>query len=148
LTSVSAVRVRYAETDNMGVVYHSNFFVYFEIGRTDYFRQLGFAYKQLEKENVFMPVTDCACRFILPAYYDDELGIHTGLEMMSRLKLKFTYRVIRQSDNKLIAEGFTLHVPVNRAGVPCRIPNQYLEALAQTSHIKESAKRVRDRGME
>ena len=134
----------------MGVVYHSNFFVYFEIGRTDYFRKLGFTYKQLERENVFMPVTDCSCGFLLPAYYDDELDIYTELEMLSRLKLKFSYRVIRRTDNKQIAEGFTVHVPVNRAGVPCRIPNPYLEALSQTSHIKGSsdAKRFQDGGIQ
>jgi len=139
LSCISTIRVRYAETDNMGVVYHSNFFIYFEIGRTDYFRKLGFAYKELEEKNVFMPVTDCSCRFLLPAYYDDELEIHTDLEMLSRLKLKFTYGVIRRTDNKQIAEGNTVHVPVNRAGVPCRVPNRYLEAFSQTSHIKESS---------
>jgi len=134
----------------MGVVYHSNFFVYFEIGRTDYFRKLGFTYKQLERENIFMPVTDCSCGFLLPAYYDDELDIHTELEMLSRLKLKFSYRVIRRSDNKQIAEGFTVHVPVNREGVPCRIPNPYLEALSQTSNIKGSgdAKGFQDGGIQ
>jgi acyl-CoA thioester hydrolase len=133
----------------MGVVYHSNFLVYFEIGRTDYFRKLGFTYKKLEEENVFMPVTDCSCRFLLPAYYDDELEIHTDLEMLSRLKLKFFYRVIRRSDSKQIAEGFTVHVPVNRAGAPCRIPNPYLEALGQTSQMQEGsdAKQFPERGM-
>lgn len=133
MNCVSTIRVRYAETDNMGVVYHSNFFVYFEIGRTDFFRKLGFTYKKLEEENVFMPVTDCACRFLLPAYYDDELEIQTELKMLSRLKLKFSYGVIRKRDGKRIADGYTAHVPVNRSGSPCRVPGLYLEALEQAS---------------
>src|SRR5438093_10950824 len=120
----------------MGRVYQCNFFVYFESGLNDYFRKLGFTYRQLEEENVFMPVTDCSCRFVLPAYYDDELEIQTELEMLSRLKLKFSYGVIRKRDGKRIADGYTVHVPVNRSGIPCRIPNQYLEALDQTSHIQ------------
>jgi acyl-CoA thioester hydrolase len=136
LKTVSTVRVRYAETDNMGVVYHSNFLIYFEIGRTDYFRDLGFTYRAMEADNVFMPVTECYCQFKLPAYYDDELDIQTSLEMLSRIRLKFTYMVIRKADSRLIAEGYTVHVPVNRSGVPCRIPPPYLEALNETTHIK------------
>lgn len=121
----------------MGVVYHSNFFIYYEIGRTDYFREVGFTYKELEEKNVFMPVTECASRFLLPAYYDDELEIHTEFELLSRLRLKFSYTVIRKSDRKRIAEGHTVHVPVNRDGAVCRLPAPYLEALGQTSHISK-----------
>ena len=123
------MRVRYAETDQMGVVYHSNFLVYFEIGRTDYFRQIGFTYRRMEEDHVYMPVTECYCRYLLPAVYDDELEILTQLEMMSRLKIKFLYEVVRKQDSKLIAKGYTVHVPVNSEGSPCRIPPVYLEAL-------------------
>jgi acyl-CoA thioester hydrolase len=129
LISRSRVRVRYAETDTMGVVYHSNFFVYFEIGRTDYFRKLGFTYKEMESHNIFMPVTDCYCKFILPAHYDDELEILTELNALSRIRYKFTYQVVRLGDQKLLAEGYSMHVPVNSEGVPCRIPQQYRDAL-------------------
>ena len=113
----------------MGMVYHSNFLVYFEIGRTDYFRQLGFTYRKMEEDRVYMPVTECYCRYYVPAVYDDELEIVTQLQMLSRLKIKFLYDVIRGSDSKLIAEGFTVHVPINSDGNPCRIPRVYLEAL-------------------
>lgn len=136
MKSLSTVRVRYAETDNMGVVYHSNFLIYFEIGRTDYFRNLGFTYRAMEADHVFMPVTECHCEFKLPAYYDDELEIETDFEMLSRIRLKFTYTVVRKADSRLIAEGYTVHVPVNRSGAPCRIPAEYLEALTETTHIK------------
>jgi acyl-CoA thioester hydrolase len=117
------------ETDQMEIVYHSNFFVYFEVARTDYFRHFGFTYRQLEEDGVFMPVTECYCRFDVSAYYDEELKIVTGLEMLSRLKLKFHYEVLRGPDDERIAEGYTVHVPVNREGKPCRIPSRYQEAF-------------------
>lgn len=138
MKSVSTVRVRYADTDQMGVVYHSNFLVYFEVGRTDYFRQFGFTYRELEKENVFMPVTESYCKHFSSAEYDDELMIVTRLEMISRLKFKFMYEVIRKNDEKRMAEGFTIHVPINGEGKPCRIPAGYREALQITESSQES----------
>ena len=129
MTSLSRVRVRYAETDTMGVVYHSNFLIYFEIGRTDYFRELGFTYKEMETEDIFMPVTECYCRYLRPAKYDDQLEIRTKFTTLSRLKLKFEYDVVRIGDDVKIAEGYTVHVPVNSAGNPCRIPERYRAAL-------------------
>jgi len=129
LKSISTVRVRYAETDQMGMVYHSNFFVYFEIGRTDFFRESGFTYRMMEQDNVFMPVVECYCRYLQPAFYDDELCIQTQLEMLSRLRLKFLYQVTRKVDSRLIAEGYSVHFPTNPKGKPCRIPSKYLSAL-------------------
>jgi acyl-CoA thioester hydrolase len=123
------VRVRYAETDQMGMVYHSNFFVYFEIGRTDYFRESGFTYRMMEEDRVFMPVVECYCRYLQPAVYDDELLVETQLEMLSRLRLKFLYEVKRKQDSRLIAEGYSVHFPTNPQGKPCRIPSKYLTAL-------------------
>src|SRR5207237_5990773 len=103
----------------MGYVYHSNFLAYFEIGRTDYFREIGFTYKNLEADQVFMPVVECSCKFLSPAHYDDELEIHTEMEMLSRLKIQFRYDVFRARD--LLVQGSTTHVPVNREGKPCKI---------------------------
>jgi acyl-CoA thioester hydrolase len=116
LITRSKLRVRYAETDQMGVVYHSNF------------REFGFTYLDLEKDGVFMPVTESFCRYDKSAFYDDVLEIVTGLEMISRLKLKFNYEVFRNGAEK-IAEGYTTHVPVNSAGKPCKIPAAYLSAF-------------------
>src|SRR5574341_2643458 len=113
----------------MGMVYHSNFLQYFEIGRTDFFRDLGFTYRKMEEDRVFMPVTECYCRYLIPAQYDDELIVITQIEMLSRLKIKFLYDVVRNSDEKLIAQGYTVHVPINSNGNPCRIPAVYLRAL-------------------
>jgi acyl-CoA thioester hydrolase len=132
LISRSRIRVRYAETDTMGVVYHSNFLIYFEIGRTDYFRQLDFTYKQMESQDIYMPVTECYCRYIVPARYDDELEILTQFSALSRLKFKFSYEIVRIMDTKLLAEGYTTHVPVNSEGTPCRIPKAYREALLRS----------------
>lgn len=115
----------------MGVVYHTNFLVYFEVARTDYFRHFGFTYRQLEADGVFMPVTECYCRYDDSAYYDDELLIVTGLEMLTRLKLRFNYEVFRMPQHLRIAEGYTVHVPVNKDGKPCRIPAAYLGAFPQ-----------------
>jgi acyl-CoA thioester hydrolase len=112
----------------MGVVYHSNFLIYFEIGRTDYFREFGFTYLDLEKSGVFMPVTESFCRYDKSAFYDDVLEIVTTLEMVSRLKVKFNYEVFRNGDEK-IAIGYTMHVPVNSEGKPCKIPASYLSAF-------------------
>ncbi len=140
MITTSKVRVRYAETDQMGVVYHSNFLVYFEIARTDYFRQFGFTYRELEKEGVFMPVTECFCRYDQSAYYDDELDIVTTLEMMSRLKLRFHYEVYRNNSEK-IAEGYTMHIPVNSSGKPCKIPAAYLAAFPVKEDARESGAR-------
>lgn len=119
------------------MVYHSNFLQYFEIGRTDYFRTLGFTYKKMEEDHVYMPVTECYCRYFVPAQYDDELQVETGLEMLSRLKIKFFYDVVRKPDEKMIAQGYTVHVPVNSAGNPCRIPAVYLEALHRSRPFQD-----------
>jgi acyl-CoA thioester hydrolase len=129
LKSRSTVRVRYAETDKLGVVYHSNYFVYFEIGRTEYFRQAGFSYREMEDDRIAMPVTECGCRYYRPAVYDDELEIVTELNVLSRLRLRFSYEVFRTGDGSKLADGFTVHVPVNPQGRPCRIPPRYLSAL-------------------
>ena len=131
----SRVRVRYAETDNMGVVYHSNFFIYFEIGRTDYFRELGFTYKELEQADIFMPVTECHCHFLLPARYDDELEIRTKFTTLSRLRFKFDYEVVRMADHTILAEGYTVHVPVNSKGLPCRIPEPFRTQMSNSTQI-------------
>lgn len=117
----------------MGVVYHSNFFVYFEIGRTDYLRSLGFTYKRMEEEDIFMPVTESYCQFKLPAYYDDELEVATSLEFHGRVRLKFHYEVTRPEDSRLIASGYTVHVPVTANSVPRRLPEKYRDAMVRAT---------------
>lgn len=105
----TTIRVRYQETDQMGVVYHSNYFIWFEIGRTEFFRQLDLAYKVMEENNILVPVVDVSCKYKAPAKYDDEIIIKTRCESLKSVKIKFEYEIIRASDEKLLATGYTVH---------------------------------------
>ena len=107
------LRVRYAETDQMGVVYHSNFFIWMEIGRVELMRSLGFDYKQMETEDdCRLPVVDARCRYKSPAYYDEEIVVATELRNIRGSLIHFGYEILRQSDRTLLAEGETTHLVV------------------------------------
>lgn len=103
------IRVRYQETDQMGVVYHSNYFVWFEIGRTEFFRELGLEYKIMEANNILVPVVDVGCKYKLPAKYDDEIIIKTKAVFLKSVKIEFEYEIIRVRDEKILATGYTVH---------------------------------------
>src|SRR5437879_12776505 len=108
------IRVRYAETDKMGVVYHSNFIVWFEIGRVELLRQLGFNYRDMEiEDDCHIAVVDVRCRYKLPARYDDEIVVRTSLKNVRESLLHFSYQVARAGDDALLAEGETTHIAVN-----------------------------------
>src|SRR6266487_6492195 len=114
LTTDAHVRVRYAETDQMKVVYHSNFIVWFEVGRVEMLRQLGFNYRDIERDDdCHFAVIDVRCRYKSPAYYDDELIIRTTLKNVRASMLHFTYEVLRAADQTLLAEGESNHIVVN-----------------------------------
>ncbi|MGO8719479.1 MAG: acyl-CoA thioesterase [Acidobacteriaceae bacterium] len=124
------LRVRYAETDQMGVVYYSNFLVWFEIGRVELLRQLGFDYKTMEVEDdCFIPVVEVNCRYKTPARYDDELIIETRVTGVRGALLKFSYRVLRVHDRQLLAEGETAHVVTDRTMTKRALPEKYVRAL-------------------
>ncbi|HWF38588.1 MAG TPA: thioesterase family protein [Candidatus Acidoferrales bacterium] len=124
------LRVRYAETDQMGVVYYSNFLVWFEIGRVELLRQLGFDYKAMEIEDgCFIPVVEANCRYKSPARYDDELIVVTHVAGVRGAVLKFRYRVVRASDQQLLAEGETTHVVTDRTLMKRSLPQKYVSAL-------------------
>lgn len=108
--SESTIRVRYQETDQMGIVYHANYLVWFEIGRTDYIRNLGLTYRGLEEIGLLLPVVDVQCRFLQPARYDDEIVIITSIETHNGSKLAFFYEAKRKKDNQLLAKGSTTHL--------------------------------------
>lgn len=108
------IRTRYAETDQMGVIYHANYFTWFEIGRTEFFRQLKMNYRELEEENILLPVIDVGCKYIQSAKYDDEIIIKTRLINLKGVKLEFRYEIVRKVDNVLLAEGYTKHAFVNK----------------------------------
>src|SRR3954469_2133000 len=128
------LRVRYAETDQMGVVYHSNFFIWMEIGRVELMRSLGFDYKQMELEDdCHLPVVDARCRYKSPAYYDEEIVVRTELRNLRGSLMHFAYSILRQSDGTVLAEGETTHIVVNAQMEKRQLPEHYragFEALA------------------
>lgn len=126
------VRVRYAETDQMGVVYHANYLVWFEIGRVELMRQLGFDYKQMEeKDNCHIVVVEANCRYKSPARYDDELLIETEIAALRGFVLKFRYRVLRVHDRTLLSEGETTHVITDRNLKKRSLPQNYVDAFSR-----------------
>ena len=129
-SSVSRVRVRYAETDKMGVVYHANYLVWFEVGRTDLLRTLGWTYRDMEAAGVSLPVIEAHCEYQRPARYDDELEVRTEGEMMSGVRMKFSYVIARLEDGVVAAAGHTVHAAVDENGRPCRIPERVRVAFA------------------
>jgi len=134
MSVTSHVRVRYAETDQMGVVYYANYLVWFEIGRVELLRSLGKAYSQLEKEHkLILPVVEANCRYRAPARYDDEILIETRPAMLRGSVLKFAYRILRKGANgsapALLAEGETTHVVCDEDMQRQPLPHDYAAAL-------------------
>lgn len=125
------VRVRYAETDKMKVVYHSNFIVWFEIGRVELLRKLGFRYRDMETEDdCHIAVVDVRCRYKSPAFYDDELIIRTSLKHLRGSMMSFHYEVERAADHLILAEGETTHIVVNSRFEKTALPEKYAQAFA------------------
>jgi len=119
-------RVRYAETDQMGVVYYANYYVYFEIGRAELIRALGFPYRDMEREDdSFMVVAESSCRYCRPARYDDLLRIRTAVVESRRRTLRFTYEILNDGTGELLATGETLHVVCDKYGRPKLLPEKY-----------------------
>jgi acyl-CoA thioester hydrolase len=132
----TTLRVRYAETDQMGVVYHANYIVWFEVGRVEMLRQLGFNYREMEQQdNVHIVVVDVRCRYKTPAHYDDLICIRTCLVNVRESLLRFGYEILRDADQTLLAEGETVHLVVGadmkRAPLPQKYRDPFLEAAGQ-----------------
>lgn len=117
----AVVRPRYAETDQMGVIYHGNYYAWFEVGRSEFFRSLGYTYSRLEKEGIILPVVESSCKYIKPAMYDEEVLIRTRVESQKGIRIAFRYEVLRRSDEELLAEGRTLHAFVGLDLKPIRL---------------------------
>jgi acyl-CoA thioester hydrolase len=131
VVSESRLRVRYAETDQMGVVYHANHFIWFEIGRVDLMRQLGFSYRDLERDHgCFIPVVDARCRYKAPARYDDEIIVRTHLRNVRESVIHFGYELVRADNNELLAEGETMHMILDSKMKPAPLPEKYLKAFS------------------
>ena len=129
--SETQVRVRYAETDQMGVVYHSNYLIWFEVGRVELIRQLGLDYKKMEEEDgCGISVVDVHARYRAPARYDDELVIETRLLAARGAVVRFGYRILRITDGLLLCEGETMHVCVGVDMKKRSLPLKYAERFA------------------
>ena len=125
--SVSTVRVRYAETDQMGVAYYANYFVWFEVARTDWLRAAEFTYREMEAGGVLLPVIDARCAYQSPARYDDMLAISAVARVVSPARLAFDYEITGPTG--VIAVGSTVHATVYRTGRPIRMPARIKELL-------------------
>ena len=127
----TTIRVRYAETDRMGVVYHANYLVWFEIGRTEFCRARGFAYKDMEEsDHAFLVVAESYCRYKAPARYDDELVVRTHITELRRRSLRFGYEIVNAEDGRIIAEGETGHVVTDSNNRVISLPESYRLALS------------------
>jgi len=128
------LRVRYAETDQMGVVYHANYFVWFEVGRVELLRQLGFSYREMEQNDAcFIAVVDARCRYKAPARYDDELAVRTHLKNVRESLVHFGYALVRTSDDTLLAEGETTHIVTDAEMKVRSIPEKYMRVFREAA---------------
>ena len=122
--AVSRVRVRYAETDQMGIVYYANYLVWFEVGRTDLLRLSGCSYRGMEADGYALPVVEAHCEYRQSARYDDELDIVTTGSIVSPVRIKFEYQVVRAADGATLADGHTVHASLDTSGKPRRLPDR------------------------
>lgn len=130
----SRIRVRYAETDQMGVVYHANHFIWFEVGRVELLRQLGFSYKDMEEQdNCFIAVVDARCRYKAPAHYDDEIIVKTWLKNIRESIIHFGYELLQVEGGSLIAEGETTHIVADAQMRKRVLPEKYMKAFREAT---------------
>ncbi|HEY3929370.1 MAG TPA: thioesterase family protein [Candidatus Koribacter sp.] len=128
------LRVRYAETDQMNVVYHSNYVIWFEVGRVEFMRQLGFTYREMEQhDHLHLPVVEVRCRFKAPARYDDEIIIRTHIARLRSSLIQFQYEIVRVEDALLLAEGESAHVVVNAKMEKTPFPEKYMSVFRRVA---------------
>jgi len=141
------VRVRYAETDQMGVVYHANYLIWFEVGRVEFIRQAGMDYKTMEsEEGAMIAVVEATARYIAPARYDDELIVRTTLAGVRGPIVRFKYAVLRAEDMTLLCEGETVHIVVGRDMKRRDMPLKYAERFAELQHHAKKLVEARSKG--
>ena len=134
----TSLRVRYAETDQMGSVYYAHYLVWFEMGRADFCRGRGFAYRDMELDDgLYIMVAEARCRYKAPARYDDDIVVRTCLRAMRKRVLVFGYEIYRATDDELLAEGETVHVITDRAGRPRALPEKYRHLFRPESQFAE-----------
>lgn len=129
--SETKIIVRYAETDKMGIVHHSNYLIWFEAGRTDFIKGSNISYSEMEAKGILIPLAESNCKYILGAKYEDELIIKTWIKELTPVKVEFNYSVFREKDQKEIAKGSTLHVFVNNDFKIINLKKNYPEIFAK-----------------
>ena len=128
-------RVIYADTDNMGIVYHANYLKWFEVGRTEMFRSLGMTYKAIEEKGFSLPVAEAYCKYLSSAEYDDVITIETTVDTAFRAGMKFDYRITRAEDGENLVKGFTKHAFVDKEGRIVR-PPVFIKELLCGDHVR------------
>lgn len=124
------IRVRYADTDQMGVVYYSNYLVWFEVGRSELCRQQGFSYAEMEsKTQAYLAVAEAYCRYHAPAFYDEVLEVFTWIDTLRKRALSFQYQIVKKDTGVLVASGNTTHVILSKNGKPKALPKEYAARL-------------------
>ncbi len=126
------LRVRYAETDQMGVVYHSNHLIWFEVGRVELMREMGFSYRDMEREEgCFIAVAEVKCRYRAPVYYDEEVLVRTRLKAVRESVVVFSYELVRAHGGGLLADGETTHIVTDSQMKVSALPEKYLTAFRE-----------------
>jgi acyl-CoA thioester hydrolase len=132
------IRVRYAETDKMGIVHHSNHYVWFELGRSEYCRSKGFSYREMEDQaDALLVVAESSCRYKSPAFYEDVLTIRTRVSRIRSRSISFSYQIYRVADSVVIAEGETLHIVTDKNNKIITMPEKYQEMLKTSAENKD-----------
>jgi len=130
------IRVIYADTDAMGIVYHTNYIKWFEIGRTELLRSVGIVYAEMEAQGYNLPLTEAYCNYLSPAKYDQIIVVETELEYLKRASMKFVYTIWDEDRQKALVEGYTIHACTNNLGKIVRIPSFILEKVNEQMQIK------------
>lgn len=125
----SSVRVRYAETDRMGVVYYANYLVWFEVGRTEWLRETGWSYREMEGTGISLPVIEAHCEYRQAVRYDDRVDIRTRATLLSPVRVRFDYEIVL-GENAVAAAGHTVHAALDASGKPCRLPERIRAILS------------------
>ena len=142
------VRVRYAETDQMGVVYHANYLIWFEVGRVELMREMGVPYRMLEEEGALIPVVEVTARYMASARYDDVLIVRTFVAGLRGSIIRLRYMILRAEDELLLCEGESVHLVVGRDMKMRAIPEKYAEGLAAMLHKTKSPRELKRVGGE
>lgn len=137
------VRVRYAETDAMGIAHHTAYLVWFEAGRTEYTRAMGMPYRDVEQDGTRLVVVEAHCRYHQPARYDDVLVVRTTVRELTKATVTFGYEARRKDDDRLLVEGYTMHAATDVAGRVRRIPDTVRTALAGAGRKNEGEREYR-----